>query len=283
MKNRTNTGLVMIGIGLYKPWLDILEFGQEPTWLSDSRPDSLQILHVHAKKLSSIWQKFDKFHEKWRFKSRYSALLLRCAGEILLFPFRSKVPGWKVSTELSLRDPAIEIQIPDGYLSMKWKDLGLLKYYYEETNHDFLVITTTSSYLNLRNLDLLLQQLPTSNTYYGPSPHTDAKFVSGSFRVISRDVALAILENSKYMRATLLEDVALGRLLNRLGISPSFFQITSFDSVSDLKAAQFEDLKHLVHFRLKTGTNEHRGDTELMRILHEKLNTSGVETWAERE
>jgi len=283
VKKGTNTGLVMIGIGLYKPWVDILLNGQEPTWLSDERPDSLSVIHVHAKRLNAVGEKLDKFHEKMRFKSRFTALSLRLAGELILFPFRSRIPKWQFSNQICPQDRVIEIQIPDSYLSMKWKDLGTFKYFYEETDRDFLVLTTSSSYLNLINLDSLLQRLPKSRTYYGPRPHESANFVSGSFRIFSRDVVLLILENSTSMRATFLEDVALGRLLNSLGITPSFFEFTMFSSSQEILDAKIEDLESVVHFRLKAGTNENRQDVQLMKTLHLKLHSEVIQPKQDRD
>jgi hypothetical protein len=278
VKKGTNTGLVMIGIGLYKPWIDILFNGQEPTWLSDQRPDSVSVIHVHAKRLNTVGEKLDKFHEKMRFKSRFTALTLRITGEVILYPFRSRIPKWQFSSQIFPCDRVIEIQIPDSYLSMKWKDLGTFKYFFEETDRDFLVLTNTSSFINLINLDLLLQRLPKSGTYYGPRPHDGANFVSGSFRIFSRDVVLSILENSTSMRATLLEDVALGRLLNSLGITPSFFEFTMFSSTQEICDAKIEDLESVVHFRLKAGTNENRQDVQLMKALHKKLQSDVIQS-----
>lgn len=268
----------MLAIGLYKPWIDILLSGQEPTWLSDKRPETLSVIHVHAKKLNRVGQKLDKFHEKMRFKSRYTALPLSIVGEIILYPFRSKIPKWRFSDQICPRDRVIEIQIPDAYLSMKWKDLGTFKYFYEETDRDFLVLTTTSSFLNLENLNSLLQRLPKTGTYYGPRPYEGANFVSGSFRIFSRDVVLTILENSASMRATLLEDVALGQLLNTLGVTPSFFEFTMFSTTQEINDAKIKDLESVVHFRLKAGSNENREDAQLMSLLHQKIHSKVVQS-----
>jgi len=271
MKVADKTALCVIGLGFYSPWIDILESGQELTWLSDVRPSSIQIIHAHGKPLGKFGRYLDKVHEKFRWKSGLSNRLLRVLDFFLTFPFIFHIPSWRIGSELKVVDPVIIINSPDTMLTLRWKELGFFSYFLQNSNADYLVTSTNSSYINLKNLQLLLNQLPGCSVYYGPKPYESAEFISGSFRIFSRDVVELIVKKRIFWEAAVIEDVSLGKLLSKNGIKPVFRVICSYDSEDLIQSASCSDLLSQVHFRLKSGDFENRQDVKLMKALHSRI------------
>jgi hypothetical protein len=271
MISANKTGLCIIGLGIYEPWIDILENGQELTWLSDPRPDSIEVLHAHGKQLGRFGQSVDKLHEKFRWKTGLTSHILRLFDNFLLFPFIFHVPSWRFVSGLQVSDPVIVVNTPDALLTLRWKELGFFDFFLKNSTADFLVTTTNSSYLSFVNLQNLLNSLPDKLLYYGPKPCEGAEFVSGSFRVFSRDVVELIVSKRIFWEGAVIEDVSLGKLLKRNGIHPIFRSICNFESVETIIDASCIDLKSQVHFRLKSGEYENRQDVKLMKLLHSRI------------
>jgi len=265
------TALCVIGLGIYPPWIDILESGQQNTWLSNPRPDSIQILHAHGRPLIKLGGSFDRIHEGFRWRSKISNRLLRIFDSIILFPFIFHIPSWKFGTGLKVKDPTVVINTPDTIVTLRWKELGFFNYFLQNSSSDFLVTTTNSSYINLGNLQKLLNSLPGHSLYYGAEPFENAGFVSGSFRIFSRDTVELIVRQRMFWGAALLEDVSLGRLLKKNGIDPVFQPICTFDSEESVREAPCKELESQVHFRLKSGGYENRQDVRLMKLLHSRI------------
>ena len=271
MKIVPKHGYLYIGHGAYEPWISILHEGQEMTWLNFDRPKNIEIIHIHAKVLPRWAQYLDKLHERNRFKKWWISKSQIGMDALFLFPFRSWIPNWKNSNSLQVRDRAIEIQSPDAYLFLKWKDIGIFSHFLKTTSQNYLAITTTSSYINLSALSDLFNRLPQKNVYFGPKPYDNSFFVSGSFRIFSRDVVEKILLNRKIFRGYLLEDAAIGKLLQRVGVKPVYIEpnnLSNLDSVMDFPESKLSDT---VHFRLKSGEMRDRKDVELMHLLHNRF------------
>ena len=156
-------------------------------------------------------------------------------------------------------------------MTVRWKELSYFKYFLLKSDADFLVTTTNSSYLNLQAISKKLQELDVGRTYYGPQPYAGAKFVSGSFRIFSRDVVAAIVSNRIKWRIWELEDVAIGRLLLKIGVLPTFTELNSFDLPEKIEALSEKFVRSQLHFRLKSGTAANRQDAPLMKLLHSKF------------
>ena len=265
------SALCVVGLGFENQWISILKNGQEKTWLAVPRPDCIKVLHVHGRPLSKFEKKIDQFHEYLRWNSRASWALMLLLDSILLGPMSRWIPKLERSKRLTLRDPVVEVRIPDYFGMVRWKELSYFKYFLTETEADFLITTTNSSYLNLQAIAKKLQSLDSSDIYFGPIPYEQARFVSGSFRIFSRDVISAIVANQKNWRIWELEDVAIGRLLAGLGIQPTFIEINNLDTIEKIEVLSRKHVCSQLHFRLKSGTANNRNDIPLMKFLHSKL------------
>lgn len=265
------TLLCAVGHGLYSPWLEILKNGQEKTWLSDPVPENLEILHFHGTPVGTFLQALDRAHEKIRWSNRHLHRAQALVDNFFLFPWSGYIPRWEVSELLIAKPKTIHIRFPDIHLTVRWKLLGIIRYFLEHTSHDFLFVTTTSSYINLQVLSFTVGKLNPKDLYYGGKAYDGAEFISGANRIISRDVATKILSTKNLWPAGTIEDVALGKLLAKSGIEPSFTPLNNISTLEELDSKSDEFLRENYHFRLKAGLNTQRGDVKIMMALHDRL------------
>lgn len=84
-----------------------------------------------------------------------------------------------------------------------------LKY---KKNFDVIIRTNVSSYWHIDSTIELINSLPNSGVYAGNVVRAlNCNFVAGDGIILSRDVALKILENSHKLDANVIDDVAIGR------------------------------------------------------------------------
>jgi len=269
---RNSKLLCAISHGLYSPWLDILNNGQEKTWLTEVIPDGISILHFHGKPLGKFGQSLDRIHERIRWTNRYMSLPLSIIDEFFGFPFKKFTPSYSPSQKLATRHAALQINSIDAYVTYRWKLLGLFRYFLEETSNNFLLLTTTSSYINLDKLWDFIETLPDTRVYVGSLSYPGAKFVSGSNRILSRDVVSAVYSNMTSWRIGTIEDLELGRLIKTLlGIDPTTFPIINIETLGQLDNLDSEIFLSNYHFRLKSGNLKNRNDVGIMVALHKKL------------
>lgn len=271
MRKTEKSALIAVGLGYYEPWITILKDGQERTWLAENRPHNLRVRHFFGNPVGAAGIKIDQIHERIRFSSRIASIFLRFFDLVLLLPavwYEPKISEVEIE---GVRDIGVQVDFPDTYLSLRWKMLGLFEYFLSQTDDDFLIVTTSSSYLNLNLLAQKLFSSPTSGLYFGPQPYKSADFVSGSFRLFSRDVVELIYAHRRKWDFTLLEDVAIGKLLKSLQVKPTFTISNNLDSESAITSLDDKYIQNQVHFRLKSGSHEVRNDVRLMNFLHSRL------------
>jgi hypothetical protein len=257
--------------------LSILKDGQEETWLKEEIPNRIQIIHFHATPVGKFGQFLDRAHEKIRWRtSRPLAISLKILDGILGYPFKNWVPSYTESDELHLIHKAIAIDCMDTYVTYRWKILSLFDFFLNETSHDYLLITSTASYINTKALLHYVDFLPLNGVYAGALPYDLAPFVSGSNRILSRDVVGKILENRRSWSVGTIEDLELGRLVKRYcGVHQQTFPIHNIQSLNELAEIDDEVLRKNYHFRLKSGTQAQRNDVRIMKALHDRFHSMG--------
>jgi hypothetical protein len=263
--------LCAISHGLYEPWLSILNDGQRLTWLSEKFPDNFEVLHYHATPVGKLLQKMDKLHEKIRWKNRYVASLLCLFDNFILAPLINFIPRSCDSKLLTTVENVIHIKFPDTYLTYRWKFLSLLRYFIYETNSDFLFITSTASYVQPDLVLKFVSEIPDRTTYAGAEPYEGAGFISGSNRIISREIAMSSLESLKKWKPGVIEDVEFTRLVQANGHKLMTFPIANIDSVENLLETPDVFINRTYHFRLKSTVGGKRNDVEIMKLLHERV------------
>lgn len=263
--------LISVAHCLNEPWLSIFSEGSRATWLNTKMPSNFQLIHFHGLKLSKFWNSWDVLHEKIRWKNRWVAAPLRWFDQVLALPFLSTIPSVKPSKLLETFNLSLEINCKDTYQFLRWKDIAILDYFVNRTNADFLFMTTNNSYVNFDKLSYLLRSLPSDSFYGGVVAYEGARFAAGNNRFLSRDVAELILRNRRKFPAGEIEDVAMGKIVTKLGFSFKPLNSLVLQSLHDLEVASDEDLLRNYHFRVKSGSLTSRNDVSIMLKLHSRL------------
>jgi hypothetical protein len=269
--SKDSTVLCALSHGLYEPWLGILKEGQQKTWLDEDFPEGFALIHFHGTPGGQLIQLLDRSHEKLRWKNRWVASVLRILDNILLFPLISYIPRHKKSKILLDSRDVIHVKFPDTYLTYRWKFLSVLSYFVKETNADFLFVTSTASYVQPKLVLDFVRGLPNENSYAGAEPYPGANFISGSNRIISRNIAHQVLSNRKRWAIGVIEDVALTNLVKSCGNNLITFPISNIGSLSELDSLTDKELYSRYHFRLKSFQGEDRMDAIIMNRLHSRI------------
>ena len=264
--------LISVAHSLKEPWLSIFREGSQATWLKTSMPANFRLIHFHGLKLSKFGHQWDAIHERIRWKNRWVAAPLRFFDQIIAFPFLSTIPSMTPSMELDTSDLCFEIKCKDTYQFLRWKDLAVLDYFVNSTKADYLFMTTNNSYINFDALNHLVRSLPSESFYGGVVAYEGAEFAAGNNRFLSRDVAETILRNRRIFSAGDIEDVAMGKIVKRLGFSFTPLQSLVLQTLHDLESASDQELLGNFHFRVKSGTLTSRNDVSIMLKLHSRLN-----------
>jgi hypothetical protein len=264
---------VLCGVvhGLYSPWISILEEGQLVTWLSEPFPENFSVVHFHAKPVGKIGEIFDRLHERIRWGGRVPNRILRLFDRFFSLPFLIKIPSFEVSRALPTSISGVQINFPDIYATMRWKDLAILKYFIEETDANFLFMTTSSSYIRPEVLMKYCESFQNPYIYSGSKAYPDANFASGANRILSRSTAQAVLDSRLFWDPAIIEDVALGDILRKNGISFLGYDQMNIPSLGYLSSLSDSELLSNYHFRVKSGSHKERKDAEIMKALSERF------------
>jgi len=260
--------LCAVAHGLYVPWLEILKEGQSKTWLAQPTPDNVEIIHYHGTPLNSIIYPLDKIHERIRWSNRHMYRLLKLIDNLTLRPWINYIPPIEESSILNLENKVMHVRFPDLYLTHRWKILSLMNFFLNHTNHDYLFTTTTSSYINLEVLSQKIEEFEPGDLYFGALPYEGAEFISGSNRIFSRITVSKLLLAKHFLKPGIIEDLAVGQLLSKIGVKPTFIPLINISSIQELDNIQDVTLRENYHFRLKSGSNTRRDDAKIMRALH---------------
>tara|TARA_B100001996_G_C18670117_1_gene596388 strand:- start:3303 stop:4208 length:906 start_codon:yes stop_codon:yes gene_type:complete len=127
------------------------------------------------------------------------------------------------STEDNLDSKNIlRLKIPGDYEHLTHKLLHCIQWIDKNLEYDYILRTTTTTYIDIDNLKNLIKTLPPSNLYhstlvtYPPFPHKkedEIIFGSGTGTILSKDIVKLIINNLDKWDYTLLDDVAMGKLL----------------------------------------------------------------------
>ena len=263
--------LCIITTLLKEPYPTILKEGQEKTWLSGQLPERMEVVIVHGNYPGRITTWLDNCRELIRLKHGYTSKFLSLVENFISKPLLSYIPKISKSEILRCKSSALHVNFPDMYVTLRWKILAMFSYFINQTNSDYLFITTNSSYIRTEELIKFMDNLPINNVYCGAYAWNQAKFVSGSNRIFSRDVAEKILDNMSLWKPGEIEDVEIANVLKQLGINHTGKNLISISSNEELLKISDETLFENYHFRLKSGPLRSRFDTSLMQALHAKL------------
>jgi hypothetical protein len=263
--------LVAISHGYYAPWINIATEGQNETWLNADLPPNIEVLHYHGSPLGKLGLILDKVHERIRWSNRLGYFLLRLFDSVFTLPFLVFTPSASSSELMHLRHKTIHVHWPDSYLTFRWKAKGMFKYALSNYEFDFLFMTTSSSYIRLKELKKLLSQQNPVEFFGGASAYEGANFAAGSNRVLSRDLVQNLLDNPFDYLPFPIEDLSLSRSVLKKGVRLMRLPHLDVNSLENLSQVTDAELLNHYHFRLKSGSLENRNDVEIMKELHRRL------------
>lgn len=251
---------------LIPPWKEILEQGQMLTWASTRNK---RVRHVYARPIGPLLQSLDRFYWKLRWSRLPGSVIM--LFEVLLSRIVRLLRPKIISPQNSYTKQDVLINIPDLFILSNVKSLAIHRIAAASTK-DFVVFTTTSSYINEKLLQRELERLPREKVIGGRVvPSREKKFMSGSFRLYTPDVPLVALQNLNMYRTWLAEDLAMGHLMNQLGFDFTSLKSLDIGSINELESLTDNILKETVHFRVKSGSLLKRNDVAIMLALHKKL------------
>jgi hypothetical protein len=249
-----------------QPWKEILENGQLRTW---APPNNKKLRHIYSNPVGDILRCLDGIYWKLKWSKKFGVLIL--LSEFLLSRTIKSITPSVVTPEISYTKGDVLINLPDLYFLSSLKSLTMHKYAMS-SQKDFVVFTTTSSYVNLKLLEKFLFDLPRRKLVAGRVVHSgNKKFISGSFRIYTPDVLRDIDRQRMHYKSWLAEDLAMGILLESSGYE--LIDVPSLDiaSLSELNLISDSKIENTVHFRLKSGTDKNRNDSIIMHELHKRL------------
>jgi hypothetical protein len=262
--------LCVVVHGVYKPWTEITEVGQENTWLQLPQSKRIKIVHAYGIPVKSIGLKFDRFHERLRFAGRWTHLFLNVFDWIISVPFLYYIPKVKPAHLLKNHHEQLQVQFPDIYLTHRWKELALMNYFVNFTEFDYLYMTTSSSYIRTEKLIESIDTFSSLELYAGSIPNVTGRFASGANRVISRAAAKKIVSKRTRWSPRWLGDFGLGRLCESIGIDCQEMSTLNIDSVAGVDSLTDAEILQNHHFRLKSGRLDKRNDVEIMFEVHRR-------------
>jgi hypothetical protein len=261
---------IIVAHALISPWKEILEEGQLRTWAPASQSD---VLHVYGKPLSSFLQKIDSKYWNLKWSKIFGKPLL-----IFEFLFFRGLKYYKPNIEFATKSYTLNdrvILMPDSYLFSIPKTLAFHRMA-ANLNADYIIFTTSSSYINISKLKEALRNAPREKFVGGRIVNSKEKqFISGSFRVYSKDVISFMKDDVRKFRWWLAEDLAIGIYLTQNGYDLTDLPSLDLDSIDAVNNVSHEALEKTLHFRLKSGVGKLRNDVSIMHQLHTRITAIG--------
>lgn len=156
------------------------------------------------------------------------------------------------------------VAAPDTYWEIGHKTLACFEYVLQTLEFDLVFRTNCSSYVDLPNLRAWVSEHAVASRFYagvlGFHPPAGDVYASGSGYFLSRDLVERVVQERASWDHGLHDDVALGKLLARAGVTPA---PTPRVDVPDVREARRIDTSHF-HFRCKTDSSWRRGDIDVL-------------------
>jgi hypothetical protein len=262
--------IVLGSHAFYEPWKSILLDGQLKTWAEN--PEFITYHYFGIPKFG-IFRKIDKVVWRLQWHSNFGKIFLLFIRVFQNFS-RKTIPAVVNKWNFFLEKEILEVQLADYDVNMGRKTQAIIEYI-NKFEFDFLVMTSSSSYLNLKKIEAEINSLPKSNVVAGRIIETqNMKFPSGTFRIFSKDVIKILSKNIQELKRWQPEDLAIGKLLANENLIYINLSSLNIDSIQSLDNLSLDELVETCHFRLTSGTLNKRRDVEIMLALHNRFLTN---------
>jgi hypothetical protein len=165
-------------------------------------------------------------------------------------------------SELTMRGLDLLLPVPDDLAHVGEKTIACFERVLDDRAFDIVFRTNCSSYVDIANLRAFVDAHALRKRFYAGAlgEHEETPFASGSGYFLTRDLVELVVAHADEWDHSLLDDVALGKLLRSHGIAPVSAPRQDVRGLPDLERL---DTSHF-HFRCKTDSRGRRGDMELM-------------------
>jgi hypothetical protein len=230
--------------------------GQRATWAALPH-NGFDVLWLHGRTKGVV-----------RFVLRVMVKALQVVGsKSSISRFRQITGSWMASLPVNKVDDKVFTSVAETYMNTNPKTIAGLRYVLNHYDFDYLLRTNSSTYINTNLLLKYADELPTSR-YYGGflGQHCGEYFASGTCTLLSRDVVNMVCNDPNW-EYDYIDDVAIGRSLNRMGITPQAFSRLDLMTDAQLDSLSIEDLQSVFVIRCK-GSESREHDLKAMHRVH---------------
>lgn len=267
---------ILISHAHQEPFISILEGFERPSKFQ-FEGFSFDLFYFEGRRVGRI--------ENWlRVKVeriRYSIFwpILRLYDSVFLWLAALKLPEAKEGTDESGRR-FLKINTPDDQRHIALKVYSALVFC-ENAKYDFVIRTTSNSILNLNNLVTFLRSEFSERIVYAGrevKSHNRPPFISGSFLILNRFAVENLLKLRKFHNYGVLDDVAIGRILEKVSevVTKQYCQSLDFPSVSHVSDYPYNILPESFHYRCKSIAIQ-RNDLKIMLELKKHLSKQEID------
>lgn len=253
---------ILIADSYDSPYCEIRRDIHPIIWNSEYWHD-YDVYYMKGKRLGRCRNFIYGINEKLR-SSRFW-LFVRINDTIWLNCLRKKTPLVK------LENQDIFVDIPEGlrYLGLKLK--FSLKYLANK-DYDVIIKTTSSSIFNKNILDsFLTSYYEKDSLFYGGSiiNKGDYQFASGANLILSRKSIDLIVNKNSYWDQSVLDDVAIGKIMKKAGVTITEFETLNIASLEYLKNLEKTIFNSIGHYRCRNFEKPRKDSIILMNIAKE--------------
>lgn len=250
---------VLIADSFGEPFETIKETIQPKLW--DRLPE-IDIFYMRGYQPNSIQSILNTFTDNTRYKKCWPVQRLFDQLQLALIS--------KKKYEIVRENKDLVINLPEGLRYLGLKLIKNLDYLFIE-KYDVVYKTTLSSLVNPKKFKTTTSQIDLSKPYYGGTPINfgDHPFVSGANLMLNRKTIEIILNSVNHWNHGLLDDVAIGRLLQgKVPITP--IASMNLSSVEQSSSCSIREIDGTMHFRCKSSKLE-RDDVAIMNNLFKRI------------
>ena len=220
---------------------------------------------VYGRKQNSLERKFRRKIEQMRWNRFYRILRIYDLCALGIYKW--------IRPKHSMLGQNICVDVPEDIRHLSTKILSALSLL-DEMGYDIIVRTTVSSILNLKVIDSYLQTIKLDREIYGGRINQQADgftYASGSLTVFNTKCVALLQKNRRKFDFSLVDDVSIGKLMIKLGVTPSI-RLNTLDIANSEGLTQLSGKGDLAQIRCKSGVRaEDRIDSVLMMAAIEML------------
>jgi len=176
--------------------------------------------------------------------------------------------------DVSVDSNRINLTTSEDLMSIGVRTLECFEYCLDNFDFDYIYRTNLSSYVNKERLLKFLEGRPSTSFYSAVvGHHVGVSYGSGAGYFLSRDLVEEVVSRKEELDTSILDDVAIGKLLNKYFITPAprvdlpcyHTTLQGLISIPEVVCDEND-----FHFRCKCESNR-QGDVYAMKEVHKKF------------